>query len=806
MGRHMIASSAPLRFSVVISTYNRAQSLAATLRSLEQQSHPHLEVIVVVGPCTDDTDQVMRRYAGRIKVRSCPEANLSRSRNIGIDAASGDCVAFIDDDGIAAPDWIAHLARGYHDGVQGVGGFVLDHTGRSFQYRYSACRRHGGTDFSQPDLGGALVEHRADPFLYLQGTNASFRRSALQAIGGFNEQIAYYHDETDVCCRIIDQCGPLAIIPEALVLHKYAQSHLRDVNRVVRDPYHVVRSQTIFARQNGASYYSESYIDERLEAFVDGVRRGGIDNHLRGLLDHAALAFYLDQVDKGVADGARLAAEGRPFRTIAPCDPAAFLPFGVREPGGRMTVCFVSQEYPPGPIGGIGRFTEDLARGFAEAGHDVHVITASGEHPSNTDYQDGVWVHRLAARKNVELLVAKPALVHNYELMARVYRELAALALRGPIDAVSAPLWNVEGALAYADPRLPGVLTLMTSFKTVASFHGSWKDDFAVAKMPLLEGMVYRDAPHVQAISQAILEKTQADYGATIAPMVQYLCVRDQLGCAKRTRGDDGMVRILFVGRLERRKGVDVLLAAAERLLSRRPNVEVVFVGAATKNTELGGLTYPEAFATQVSDPAVRSRVRFAGAVDEAELQQQYANADIFCLPSRFESFGLVLLEASVFSLPLVGVRCGGVEEIIEHGETGLLVAPDDAEDLEQALERLVSDAELRQRFGAAARRRYDETFSPAVVVPRTIDYYRTLATDRTMVEAEEAVRLVTDRFAALIAATSALDAAEARSLAQKLLEDEPTVDATPRLKIETWLRRRWRAWRKSLRKRLRRR
>src|SRR5690606_12420090 len=107
------------------------------------------EVVVVNGPSTDDTAAVLAEFAGDVRVASSPEVHLSKSRNIGIEAAAGDVVAFIDDDAIPEPGWLAELAAAYAaPEVGGAGGVVYDHTGVRFQYRYSVCDRLGSTTFS----------------------------------------------------------------------------------------------------------------------------------------------------------------------------------------------------------------------------------------------------------------------------------------------------------------------------------------------------------------------------------------------------------------------------------------------------------------------------------------------------------------------------------------------------------------------------------------------------------------------------------------------------------------------------------
>src|SRR5579862_6348187 len=154
-----------MRVSVVINTYNRAKSLKDTLKALRYQTHDAFEVIVVKGPCTDDTNGTLREFAGGVRVADCPEVHLSKSRNIGVIEASGEIVAFIDDDAIPEPGWLSELVAAY-DGPQvgGAGGLVYDHTGFALQYKYSICDRVGGNNFDVKPPFDDYNCRGADPF------------------------------------------------------------------------------------------------------------------------------------------------------------------------------------------------------------------------------------------------------------------------------------------------------------------------------------------------------------------------------------------------------------------------------------------------------------------------------------------------------------------------------------------------------------------------------------------------------------------------------------------------------------------
>ena len=181
------------------------------------------------------------------------------------------------------------------------------------------------------------------------------------------------------------------------------------------------------------------------------------------------------------------------------------------------------------------------------------------------------------------------------------------------------------------------------------------------------------------APSHAILEKVQKNYqfradpdGAVVVPHG----TPDRAGTYKSQRNDD-RVRVLFVGRLERRKGVDTLMKAAMRLAPRYPCAEFIFVGDDTIAGD-NGKTYRAWFEEQFGRQLGRERVVFKGKVSEDELYRNYADCDVFCAPSRFESFGLILIEAMMFAKPVIACSVGGMSEIVEHGGNGFLAPVDD--------------------------------------------------------------------------------------------------------------------------------
>lgn len=172
---------------------------------------------------------------------------------------------------------------------------------------------------------------------------------------------------------------------------------------------------------------------------------------------------------------------------------------------------------------------------------------------------------------------------------------------------------------------------------------------------------------------------------------------------ARRRLGLDGRRVLLSVTRLMPRKGIDTTLEAIARLAAERPDLVYVVAGDGPDRPRL------EALASRLR---VAERVRFLGAVSDAELPALYAASDIFVLPVRvvpeddeIEGFGIVFCEAAAAGVAVVAGASGGVADAVRDGETGLLVAPGDAAALAGALGRLLDDDARRSALGAAGRR-----------------------------------------------------------------------------------------------------
>lgn len=178
----------------------------------------------------------------------------------------------------------------------------------------------------------------------------------------------------------------------------------------------------------------------------------------------------------------------------------------------------------------------------------------------------------------------------------------------------------------------------------------------------------------------------------------------------------DGKLNILFVGRLERRKGLRYLLNAYRQVKKEVPNSRLIVVGPGDK-------AHHE---TMVRKSNLEDVV-FTGYASYEDLPRYYKTCDLFCAPATGEeSFGIVLLEAMAASKPIVASKIEGYASVMSHGDEGLLVPPEDEHALAGALVHLLSDKSLRQEMGARGRLEV-EKYSWPNIAQRLIDYYASL-------------------------------------------------------------------------------
>jgi glycogen synthase len=353
-------------------------------------------------------------------------------------------------------------------------------------------------------------------------------------------------------------------------------------------------------------------------------------------------------------------------------------------------------------MGGIGTNTATVARALARRGENVLVVTRG----SPERYRDdGVEVVRLERRW----------LPHRAAERLLAYRRIARAARRFRPDVVYAAEWEAEAWWLARWTSIPVVTRLATPTYMLDLLNfGELQPGTALVRR--LEREQARRSALVFAPSRAIADRVSADWGLAdgSVEIVPNPVDVDEVTRAGATEPPIDLPPrfVAFIGRLERRKGLEPLGVALGRLLAARPDLHAVLIGR--DSGEEGGAMM-DGFRRDTAE--VIDRVHQLGELPREAALAVVARAEAVALPSLWESFGYVCVEAMALGRPVVAADVGGFAEIVEDGRSGWLVPPGDAAALEQALARCVdAPDEERRRLGEEARRRARDFDVEAVV------------------------------------------------------------------------------------------
>jgi glycosyltransferase involved in cell wall biosynthesis len=246
--------------------------------------------------------------------------------------------------------------------------------------------------------------------------------------------------------------------------------------------------------------------------------------------------------------------------------------------------------------------------------------------------------------------------------------------------------------------------------KTVFHFHANGLADL-YARLPWLLQKAFWLAYRKPALSIAI-----SDYGKRDGEFLKSKGIviipngipEPEILAAINRSAPNAMPEILFCGMVSKEKGVGILLEACAKLKQRGASFQCKIVGKAASEVE------EKKFKDFIQNHQLKETVEFTGPLYDDRKWKAYAGADIFCFPTHYsaESFGLVAVEAMMFSLPVVATNWRGLPDIVVNGETGFLVPPKDASAIANRLTLLIENPDLRAKLGAAGRRRYEQNFT----------------------------------------------------------------------------------------------
>jgi len=399
-----------------------------------------------------------------------------------------------------------------------------------------------------------------------------------------------------------------------------------------------------------------------------------------------------------------------------------------------MRVGLMTREFPPEVYGGAGVHVEYLSRELARLIEvEVHCWGTQLLDDGNLHVRGNQPPPEITAGSDAKFKTAVDALALNLAQM----KDLA------QIDIVHTHTWYaaMAGFLAKKLYGIPFVLTTHSLEPLRA-----WKAEqlgSGYAMSSWMERTAILDADAIIAVSRGTRDDILRAYPQVDAARVHVIYNGIDVTEYRKSPATDALLKygvdtavpyVLFVGRITRQKGVVHLVDAVKHLPA---GMQMVLCAGAPDTPEIAAEMRA---GVEVARAAGGRIVWIEKMVTRAEAIQLYSHCRVFCCPSVYEPFGIINLEAMACGAPVVASAVGGIPEVVVDGETGYLV-PFDADpvtgfpldsarfarDLAAPIARLMVDPELCAKFGAAGRKRVEETFSWQAIAAQTVELYRGL-------------------------------------------------------------------------------
>ncbi len=368
-----------------------------------------------------------------------------------------------------------------------------------------------------------------------------------------------------------------------------------------------------------------------------------------------------------------------------------------------MKIGILSYEYPPKIFGGVGVHVSELSKHLATGNKQVHVFT-SHVHGLNDQHAENLWIHRsfdCCCRSSTPPIGTYEKILTNISVAGIVKKQFSNRGL---------DLLHSHGGLIQFAATMAKQATQLPLVMTAHSIEINRKKPGGLAI--LMEKNVVNMVDRFIAVSKSLREEMKQtwDIGYDMTTVIpngvdaKIFKQRDADDLRRKYQLENRYV-VLFVGRNDPQKGVGYLVDAVRKLQRDIPEIMLVIVGQQDIYHDRHILCIPHA------------RMH--------ELIKLYSLSDVFVLPSIYEPFGIVLLEAMACETPCIGTRVGGIPEIINHNKTGLLVEPESSVNLSEAIARLYDDPERRYRMGIKGRERAMSCFNWKEISAETEKVYR---------------------------------------------------------------------------------
>lgn len=370
-----------------------------------------------------------------------------------------------------------------------------------------------------------------------------------------------------------------------------------------------------------------------------------------------------------------------------------------------MRVGMISRNIPYYDRGGIQTHVWNLSRALVREGVDVDLFIAGRRRESGHKKMDGVRVHMIGS-----VSLPKMTIGHYLSYSLNTLRYLR----KQELDIVHGhSMYSFGFALRK---YLPYVVTLhgtqMNEIRAALLWHADLNHVVTDGFSMIMERFSAKKADSVIVVSKENKEDAVLQYQIE---QEKIHVIHHGIDLERFSPGFSSEKRILFVGRLHERKGVDRLLEAFSDVIKVMPDTKLRIVGRGEKEKDLRRLA---------KEKNITQAVEFTGFIEEEDLPRQYKESSLFVLPSRYEGFGIVLLEAMASGLPVLCFETGAAKEIVRDGWNGYIV---NEKNLADRIISVIKDRNLMERMGRNAREYVKKNFSWQKAARETIKVYEGL-------------------------------------------------------------------------------
>ncbi|ERT08196.1 glycosyl transferases group 1 family protein [Lyngbya aestuarii BL J] len=400
-----------------------------------------------------------------------------------------------------------------------------------------------------------------------------------------------------------------------------------------------------------------------------------------------------------------------------------------------INICIVTPHYPTRHLvnSGIANHFYELANGLSQLGHQVHVLFVTDKNLTEDDIlvevsenqKVKIYLHPISIKlpnwietgfkgRWAQILILKKlgTILHTKKVLSQLVK-------KHNIDVIETTSYDFL-CLAYLFKRnRPLIVTrVSTTLKQINRDHYEFVSR-AIKIASALEGLMIRLSDRLTTHTLAHRDEVCNDFKIN---QDRFKIIPHGIQLPEKITFEKSYqplkkINVLYVGRFEYRKGIDVLLEAIPLVLEKMNKIYFTLVG------QDKDYNYQQNFQNKWGKK-FNDCVNFIGTVNSENLHHMYQECDLFVAASRYESFGLIYVEAMSYGKPVIGCKTGGIPEVIEEKVTGLLAQPGDSKDLAEKILKLAGDADLRHQMGQQGRLRVERLFSREQMAKQTIKNY----------------------------------------------------------------------------------